>query len=411
MQFLYNLFIHLYLFLISIAAIFDKKAKLWVHGRKEIFNAIAKKINPEDKIAWFHAASLGEFEQGRPVIETFREENPQFKVLLTFFSPSGYEIRRDYNKADYIFYLPIDTRKNVSKFINLINPDIAVFIKYEFWYNYIKGLHKNNTPIFFISSIFRKQQHFFKWYGGWFKSQLKQISYFFVQNDESVALLKSIGINQVLKSGDTRFDRVYKISQQTKSFPLMNQFTKSNKVLLAGSTWPADEALLLPLIEKTDGLKLIVAPHEIKEERIKSLKKLFSAYEVILFSMVDEKQIKDAQVLIIDGIGFLSHLYQYCTFAYIGGGFGNGIHNILEAATFGKPIVFGPNHQKFAEAVDLIKRNGAFCINKKEDLISVSEKLLTNENTFQTASLACKSYVDKSKGATEIIIKKITDYL
>jgi 3-deoxy-D-manno-octulosonic-acid transferase len=411
MQFLYNLSIYLYSISIRIAAFFDPKAHLWIKGRKKIFTQIAEKINPEDEIVWFHSASLGEFEQGRPVIESFRENFPQYKILLTFFSPSGYEIRKDYEKADYIFYLPLDTKSNAKKFIRLIQPKIAIFIKYEFWYNYLKVLHQNNIPTFFISSIFRQQQHFFKWFGAWFRKRLMQVSYFFVQNDESVSLLNSIGVNGVIKSGDTRFDRVYKIAVQTKQFPLVEIFTKNNKVLLAGSTWPIDEEIFPQLLQKIDDLKIIIAPHEVNHERIKSLKNKFDRSKTILFSEANEVQMKKASVLIVDGVGFLSHLYQYCTFAYIGGGFGSGIHNILEAATFGKPIVLGPNHLKFAEAVDLIRLNGAFGIQKKEDLINVSEQLLTQKTVLQSATIVCKDYVKENRGATAIILKKIEEFL
>jgi len=408
MLILYNLIIYSYSFLIRIAGLFDKKANTWIKGRKGIFSNIADQIDPLDKLAWFHAASLGEFEQGRPIIESFREKFPEYKILLTFFSPSGFEIRKNYEGADFVFYLPIDTKANARKFIKLVNPTFVVFIKYEFWYNYLTILRKNNIPVFFASSIFRKQQHFFQWYGSWFKKMLRTVSFFFVQNQESVTLLNSIGIAQVLKSGDTRFDRVFKIAQNTKSFPLIEKFSENENVLLAGSTWPADEEALHHLIHQIEGLKMIIAPHEIKEERIKSLMSLFNDNKIVRFSEADINNIDQAKILIIDGMGFLSQLYQYCTLAYIGGGFGNGIHNTLEAATFGKPVVFGPNYLKFAEAIDLIKLNGAFSINKKENLGQVVSQLLKNDKALLSASQTCQNYVKGEKGATDIILNKIS---
>ena len=408
---LYNLIIYGYSFLIRIAGLFDKKASTWVKGRKRIFSNIADQIDPLDKLAWFHAASLGEFEQGRPIIESFREKFPQHKILLTFFSPSGFEIRKNYEGADYVFYLPIDTRTNAKRFIKLVNPAFVVFIKYEFWYNYLNILKQNNIPVFFVSSIFRKQQHFFQWYGSWFRKMLRTVSFFFVQNQESVTLVNSIGIAQVLKSGDTRFDRVFKIAQNTKSFPLIEKFSENENVLLAGSTWPADEEALYHLIHQIEGLKMIIAPHEIKEERIKSLMNLFNDNQIVRLSEADINNIGQAKILIIDGMGFLSHLYQYCTFAYIGGGFGKGIHNTLEAATFGKPVVFGPNYLKFAEAVDLVKLNGAFIINNKDDLVQVAFQLLKNDKTLLSASQTCQDYVEGKKGATDIILNKISEII
>lgn len=407
-SFLYNLFILIYYFAIRVAALYNPKARLWISGRKNILKKLATSIDSQDKIVWFHAASLGEFEQGRPLIEAFRNQNPDFKILLTFFSPSGYEIRKNYNGADYIVYLPLDTRKNALQFIHIVQPKFVVFIKYEFWYNFIKALSGNGIPVFFASVIFRKEQHFFKWYGGWFRKILRKVSFFFVQNEESENLLNSIGIHQVTISGDTRFDRVYNITQKVKEFPLVKKFTMGNKVLLAGSTWPKDELLIEELIKQNASFKIIIAPHEVNRERIDSLIKRFALQNVVKYSEADET-ISKARILIIDGMGFLSGLYQYCNIAYIGGGFGAGIHNILEAATFGKPVIFGPNYQRFAEAVDLIQLKGAFSINTSAELINTIGSLFDDESKWQTSSSANQEYVKKKKGATAIILSRISE--
>ena len=410
MSSLYNILIHLYQFLIRIASLFNPKAKLWVDGRKDIFKNLTERIGAKDKIAWFHAASLGEFEQGRPVVETFRKQFPEYKILLTFFSPSGYEIRKDYEGVDYIVYLPIDTKKNASEFIRIVQPKLVIFIKYEFWFNYLKVLSENNVPVFFASVIFRKEQHFFQWYGAWSRKMLKRVSFFFVQNQASSDLLKSIGISQVLISGDTRFDRVFSIAKNAKKFPLVDKFAEGNKVFLAGSTWPADEEIIEKLVLKNPSLKLIIGPHEIHRERINSLVKKFASHEVIKYSEANDENISNARILIIDGMGFLSGLYQYCHIAYIGGGFGKGIHNILEAATFGKPVIFGPNYLRFAEAVELIQLKGAFTINNSSEII-YTEKLLSDNDAWQSASSICKEYVLKKKGATDIILSRMSEFI
>ncbi len=411
MSFLYNILIHLYQFIIWIASLFNPKAQLWVEGRKDILKKLEEQIDSNDKIAWFHAASLGEFEQGRPIIETFRKQFPEYKILLTFFSPSGYEIRKNYEGADYVVYLPIDTKRNAREFIKIVQPKLVVFIKYEFWFNYLQVLSENKIPIFFASVIFRKEQHFFKWYGSWFRKMLKKASFFFVQNHESFDLLKSIGINQVEISGDTRFDRVFSIAQNAKKFPLIEKFAEGKKVFLAGSTWPADEEIIEKLVLQDPSLKLIIAPHEIHRERINSILKKFASHKVLKYSEADEKSISKAQILIIDGMGFLSGLYQYCHIAYIGGGFGKGIHNILEAATFGKPVIFSPNYQRFAEAVELVELKGAFVISNSSEIISITEKLINNDIAWHSASSICKEYVLKKKGATELILLKVSEFI
>ncbi len=411
MRFLYYFVIKSYSFLIFFAGFFNKKAKQWTKGRKNILKSIKAEVKNGEKIAWFHTASLGEFEQGRPLIEAFRNKYPDFKIFLTFFSPSGYEIRKNYSGADYIFYLPLDTQKNAKKFVEIVDPEIVFFVKYEFWYNFLKALKSKGKTVFIVSGIFRREQHFFKWYGSWFKKILKMITFFFVQNNESKELLNSIGIENVEISGDTRFDRVFEISQHKKSFPLIETFKHDSEIFLGGSTWPADEDLILSLIrERAANLKFIIAPHEVHKERIKSLKEKVLKNEVLLFSdvvsgKVKNEEIVNSNILIIDSIGILSHLYQYAKFAFIGGGFGVGIHNILEAVTFGKPVFFGPNYKKFQEANELIKLGGAFCVHNDLGLIENVETFLENSGKYKKCSKICSNYILNKKGATVIILK------
>lgn len=406
MLWIYNIGIRIYSFLLHIAAIFNPKAKLFINGRKNIWQQIASKINPNDHPIWFHFASLGEFEQGRPVLEALKNQKPQQKIIVTFFSPSGYEIRKNYPLAD-VFYLPIDTRKNAELFIKLVNPQQAIFTKYEFWFHYFNELHKSQIPLYLISGIFRPNQTFFKWYGGFYRNMLKFISHFFVQNEESASLLKNIGIHQVSLSGDTRFDRVYENAHHPKSLPIIEQFCVDDKVFIAGSTWLPDEKLLVALTVKNPDWKFIIAPHEIGDAHIKEIEALFP--EAIKFSVFSSqhKQISNlkSRILIIDNIGMLSSLYQYGKLAYIGGGFGTGIHNTLEAAAFGLPVIFGPKYDKFQEAKDLIAIEAAKSISSEYELILAFENFKTNGKS----SAAAKKYVEQKKGATEMIVKKIAN--
>ena len=404
----YNILIYFYNYCILIASLFNKKARLWRKGRKDIFKKIKYRINSDENIVWFHASSLGEFEQGRPVIEAFRKKHPNYKILLTFFSPSGFEVRKNYESADYVFYLPIDSRKSAKKFVELINPKIVFFIKYEFWFNYLNVLSKKKIPVYIISAIFRPEQHFFKWYGGWFRKQLNCFNHFFVQNKESKKLLNSIGYQNVTISGDTRFDRVSEVASQKKSFPLIEQFKGTSELFVAGSTWEPDESLISDLIAANiPNLKFLIAPHEVHPEHINQILKKFNGNK-LKFSEANEANLKQANILIIDSIGILLHLYQYSTITYIGGGFSDGIHNILEAATFGNPVIFGPKYQKFQEAKDLLKQGGAFNINNSSELISITKKLLEDKNFHIKTSKTCTDYVIQNKGATEIIINSLT---
>jgi len=408
---LYNILIHFYHFLIRVFSLFDEKAKKWVRGRKDIFLTLEHEIDSDERIAWFHCASLGEFEQGRPVIESFKKAYPRFSVLLTFFSPSGYEVRKNYEGADHIFYLPIDTTANAKRFLDIVDPEIAFFIKYEYWFNYIRQLRKRQIPIVGVSSIFRPGQRFFSWYGGWQRKMLRSFTHFFVQNENTEKLLKSIGIKQVTISGDTRFDRVFEISKKTRPFPVVKKFKGSAKVFIAGSTWPPDEDILLGLIrENRKGLKFIIAPHEVHPERIESLMKKLPE-DSLRFSQLNEKNCEAPSVLVIDNIGILSHLYQYGDLAHIGGGFGVGIHNILEAATFGLPVTFGPNYKKFQEARELIDREGAFEVKRIGDFLKVSDRLLSEHELLTRTSMICSNYVEEQCGATTLIIRFVKDVL
>lgn len=405
MKLLYIIGIWGYTLLIRIFSLFNPKAKLFINGRKNIFTLITQKINPSEKHIWFHFASLGEFEQGRPVLEELKALYPAKKIIVTFFSPSGYEIRKNYALAD-VFYLPIDTAANAKRFIASINPEMAIFTKYEFWHFYFKELKDQGIPLYVISGIFRESQAFFKWYGGFYRNILKAVTYFFVQNKESENLLKSIGLNHVTISGDTRFDRVYENAKSPKRLNLVESFIDSAPTLVCGSTWPEDERLLSALSQQYPNWKFIIAPHEIHESHIESVEKQFSVGSIrfSVFSADPKALNAKSQTLIIDNIGMLSSLYQYGKVAYIGGGFGTGIHNTLEAAAFGLPVIFGPKYDKFQEAKDLIAIGAAQSISSSEELIDAFNAFATN----QEAAYAARKYVEDNKGATDQIISVIT---
>ncbi|RZK53237.1 MAG: 3-deoxy-D-manno-octulosonic acid transferase [Pedobacter sp.] len=401
MLWIYNIGIVMYGLLLKLASLFNEKARLFVNGRKNIFENIAHKVDSKDRPVWFHFASLGEFEQGRPVLEKLKSANPSQKIVVTFFSPSGFEIRKNYTLAD-VFYLPIDTASNAKRFIELINPKSAIFTKYEFWFHYFKELDKKQIPLYLISGIFRPNQIFFKWYGGFYRSVLKYVNHFFVQNEESVFLLKSIGIKDVSLAGDTRFDRVYENAEQPKRLAVIENFCGDANVFIAGSTWPDDERILISLTEKYPDWKFIIAPHEIGEGHIREIESLFP--KAIKFSVFSSQvSATSSQILIIDNIGMLSSLYQYGKLAYIGGGFGVGIHNTLEAAAFGLPVIFGPKYDKFQEAKDLIAIGAAKSIASVDQLNAAFQGFVSNEK----ASADAKNYVKAKKGATEMIIETL----
>lgn len=370
-------------------------------GEKECFDKL-KSINQNDKIAWFHCASLGEFEQGRPLLEEVKKHFPQHKILLSFYSPSGYEAKKDYSLADYIVYLPNDTRKNAKKFVSIVNPDLIFFIKYEFWYNYI--LELKGRRLFQVSLILRENQYFFTWYGKWFAKQLKNFEHFFVQNQQTATLLNKIGYKNITISGDTRFDRVMTIANNAKSFPDIEKFCQGDKkIILAGSSWLADEKIIEKAIKNLD-IKLIIAPHIVEQSHINEIQELFP--QAILYSELAENK-KESNILIINCIGILSNLYQYCDIAYIGGGFGVGIHNTLEAATFGKPICFGTNYQKFQEAIDLINLKAAYSISNEEELKEILSSLLSDKEKYEKSAKASKNYVQEKVGACKKIIEHL----
>lgn len=404
MQIVYNFFIRLYSVALRLASIFHPKAKLWLAGRKDLLEKIALSLDHEADHVWFHCASTGEFEQGRPVIEKFRKENPEYKIVLTFFSPSGYELRQNYPLADHVFYLPHDTPANARKFMEYVNPRLAVFVKYEYWFNYLNVLHEKNIPVVFISAVFRPGQMFFKWWGSWFRKKLTRATYFFVQDKSSQKLLYSIGIRNVIVSGDTRFDRVFEISRQPSSFPKVEKFIQGSVIFMAGSTWPADDKLLVRLInEDKSNVKFILVPHEIGKSAVKKLAESLKP-SVVKYSDESDAGFDDAKVLIVDQMGMLSSLYQYASLAYVGGGFGKGIHNTLEAAAFGMPVIFGPRHEKFTEAVGLIKIGGALSVANYDDLKNAYITLLGDYQLLRRSSDVARNYVYMKRGATDKII-------
>jgi len=392
---------------------FNKKAKLIINGRKQTLKKLKEKIAPNDKVAWFHAASLGEFEQGRPLIEDFKEQNPDYKILLSFFSSSGYEIKKNYEGADIIVYLPCDSAHRAKEFIRLSHPSYVFFIKYEFWYNFIRVAKKRGAKVYQVSLILRPSQYFFSRFGSWYRKQLKNFDYFFVQNAQTKELLSSIGLNNSTITGDTRFDRVAQIARKAKDFENIKDFCGKEKVLLMGSSWEKDEELMKETLSKTNtNFKLIIAPHEVHASHIEQIINLFP--EAIKYSEIENKEfnksLKENRILIIDCIGILSSLYKYATIAYIGGGFGVGIHNILEAATFGKPICFGTNYYKFREAVELVKREGAFSINNSNELIELIDKLLLDSDYYKKSSDICLGYINENTGACKRILSEIAKY-
>ncbi len=399
----YLIGIYSYLFFIRFASLFNTKAKKWLNGRKNIFETISSKLKQDEERIWFHFASLGEFEQGRTVLESYRKAYPNFKIVITFFSPSGYEIRKNYEGADYVFYLPIDNRKNAIRLLDLINPKQIFFTKYEYWHFYFEEIKKRKIPLYIISSIFRKNQLFFKQWAFFYRAILNNVTYFFLQDNESANLLESIKLNNYQITGDTRFDRVYENSKVVKSNVLIEKFKENGLIFLAGSTWPKDELILKEIDFKKNNFKLIIAPHEITQPHIQFIENNFNG-KSIRISQANENNISEYKILIIDNIGTLSSLYQYCDLAYIGGGFGSGIHNCLEAATFGKPIIFGPKYKKFKEAIDLIKLNAAFSITDYHSLNKTIDKLITDKKFYSSASLNATNYILEQKGATEKIM-------
>ncbi len=403
----YNLGIHAFDGAARILALWKPKAAAWCDGRKGIFERMRSAIDPNCDIIWVHAASLGEFEQGRPVIEALRRTHPEYKILLTFFSPSGYEIRKNYSGADYVFYLPTDTPSNVRRFMDIVRPKIAIIIKYEFWLNYLSELRRRGCRTYIISSIFRRNSIFFKPYGWAFRRALKSFDTLFVQNDESVELLASIGISNVEKAGDTRFDRVADIASKAKKIEEIEKFAAGRKVFVAGSTWPQDEELIVRLANEHRDTKFIIVPHEIEPQRIDRMAESIQGGAVRYTRAGQCDRTAEAQVMIVDTVGILSSVYSYAHYAYIGGGFGVGIHNTLEAATFSLPLAFGPNYTKFQEAVDLIRLGAAKSVDSYKQIEEWFSALHDDENLRKRQGDLAGEYIRQNKGATEKIVSHI----
>jgi 3-deoxy-D-manno-octulosonic-acid transferase len=410
MLFIYNLIVLLASQVIKLLALFSPKMKLFVDGRKEVFSILQSKINPNDKTIWFHAASLGEYEQGIPVIEKIKINYPNHKIVVTFFSPSGYEVRKNNTVADATVYLPLDTKSNAQKFIKTIHPELVFFIKYEYWPNYLNELKKLEIKTYLISGIFREKQAFFKWYGKFYRNSLKTFDYFFVQNESSKNLIQTIGFNNVKVSGDTRFDRVVSILGSHNSLDFIEQFKDNKTTIVIGSSWPKDENLLVNYINNASNeIKFIIAPHNIKAEQISNLKSQITKSSV-LFSEKSTIDLSNFNVFIIDTIGILTKIYSYADIAYVGGGFGNpGVHNILEPATFGVPIIIGPNYSHFAEATALVHQEGCVSISNQNELNEAFDNLIFNEDIRHEKGHICSTFVQMNKGATEVILKHIKE--
>ncbi len=409
MFFLYDLVVVAAGALLKVAALFSRKLKLFVEGRRDVFDRLQRSITPEDRTFWFHAASLGEYEQGLPVMERMKSEFPNHKIVLTFFSPSGYEVRKNNKVADITVYLPLDTARNAKKFVSIVKPEMAFFIKYEFWPNYLRALKSENIPSFLISGIFRKDQLFFKWYGGFYRKSLKMMDYFFVQNSASKELLASINITNVAISGDTRFDRVASILEKDNSIDFIEKFIDAKLTVVVGSSWPKDETLLVEYINSaSDDIKFIIAPHNIKPEQIKHLQNALRK-PVVLFSEKEGRHLETFNIFIIDIIGILTKIYSYADIAYVGGGFGNpGVHNLLEPATFGVPIIIGPNYSHFAEATALVHNGGAISVKDQNSLNEAFDMLISSDDIRHEKGHICATFVQMNRRATDIIVKHLT---
>ena len=415
---MYNVIIYLYLLGVAIYSRFNEKVRKMWKGEREAFRILKEKVDPEAKYVWFHAASLGEFEQGRPLMEELRREHPEYKILLTFFSPSGYEVRKNYAGADIITYLPLDTITNARRFLRAVRPVMAYFIKYEFWYNYLHILKHRGVPVYSVSSIFRPDQVFFKWYGRQYGKVLNCFTHFFVQNEVSKELLAKIGIKNVTIVGDTRFDRVLQIKEAAKQLPIVEAFVKESgvrsqesvghskpKVFVAGSSWPPDEEIFIKYFNQHPEWKLIIAPHVIGEDHLRQIEKLLEGCKVVRYTKISENSeySENADVLIIDCFGLLSSIYRYGDVAYVGGGFGVGIHNLLEAAVWSVPVFFGPNNQKFQEAQGL-KKNGGLEITDYESFASQMDRLAKDADYLKAQGEQAGRFVESLSGATEKVL-------
>jgi len=403
---MYNIIIYIYLVGVAIASIFNQKVKKMWRGERNAFSVLKEKVDQNAKYVWFHAASLGEFEQGRPIMERLKEQHPEYKILLTFFSPSGYEVRKNYEGADIICYLPLDTPINAIRFLRLVRPVMAFFIKYEFWYNYLHILKHRNVPVYSVSSIFRPDQVFFRWYGKEYAHVLKCFTHFYVQNEISCNLLAKIGITSVSIVGDTRFDRVLQIKERSKVLPIVEAFKGESKVFIAGSSWQPDEDIFIPYFNEHKDWKLIIAPHVISEDHLQQILSKLDR-KAVRYSQTTPEEAGQAECLIIDCFGLLSSIYHYGEITYIGGGFGAGIHNVLEAAVWDVPVIFGPNNKRFREAQALLNDNGGFEITSAEDFKSIADRLLTDSEYLEKYGSRAGAYVKTNAGATLKILHEV----
>jgi 3-deoxy-D-manno-octulosonic-acid transferase len=404
---IYNLAMYILELGVKLAALFSDKPAKMVKGYREVFDLLQRKIDRNAQYIWFHAASLGEFEQGRPLIERIRKEYPQYKILQTFFSPSGYEVRKNYDGADIVCYLPIDTPSNVKKFVDLVNPCMVFFVKYEFWQNYLNTLNKKGVPVYSVSSIFRPNQIFFRWYGKGYQQVLKTFAHLFVQNEESKQLLAGIGVNNTTVVGDTRFDRVLDICAAAKQLPLVQKFKGDALTFVAGSSWGPDEDIFIKYFNAHPEMKLIIAPHVVNDSHLKEIESKLQR-SCVRYTKATEENVQQADCLIIDCYGLLSSIYRYGEISYIGGGFGVGIHNVLEAAVYGIPVIFGPNNKKFREAQHLLANKGGFEINDYEDFEQLMNRFLGDEAYLKQSGKAAGDYVKGNAGAMEKIMKRVT---
>ncbi len=403
---LYNIAIYLYLWGVVVASLFSGKVRRMWRGERAAFGVLKRKVDPAARYVWVHAASLGEFEQGRPIIESIKERHPEYKVLLTFFSPSGYEVRKDYPGADIVCYLPIDTPVNAIRFLRLVRPAMAFFIKYEFWYNCLHILKHRGVPAYSVSSIFRPDQIFFRWYAHDYAKVLRCFTHFYVQNEQSKELLASIGIKEVTVSGDTRFDRVLQIKAQSKCLPIIESFSKGANVFVAGSSWQPDEDIIAPYFNNSEGWKLILAPHVIGEDHIRQILSKVKG-KAVRYTQTTPEEAASADCLIIDCYGLLSSAYRYGRVAYVGGGFGVGIHNVLEAAVWGVPVIFGPNNSHFAEARGLIEKGGGFEITSAESFSSLMSRFSTDTEWLEQCGQSAGKFVESCTGATAMILADV----
>ena len=403
---MYNLLIYLYLLGVAIYSLFDKKVRKMWRGERNAFGILKSKVDPQEKYVWFHAASLGEFEQGRPLMERLRQDHPEYKILLTFFSPSGYEVRKNYEGADIICYLPLDTPVNAIRFLRSVRPVMAFFIKYEFWYNYMHILRHRDVPVYSVSSIFRPEQVFFQWYGREYSRVLRCVTHFFVQNEESRRLLNDLGITAVTVVGDTRFDRVLQIKEAAKQLPLVEAFCSGHKVFVAGSSWPPDEDIFIPYFNEHPEWKVIIAPHVIGEDHLHQIRSSLRMPSV-LYTEATPENVADARCLIINCFGLLSSIYRYGEVAYVGGGFGVGIHNVLEAAVWDMPVIFGPNNKRFQEAVGLLERKGGFEIDNEDRFRELMDRFAADKEFLRQSSTIAGDFVKGQAGATGKVMSAV----